>query len=663
MSGPLRVALSFSLIVLAAVLLVPAAAPERRVSWDDLIAPLGTGRVVTRGYVLSPPRRGEAHDVVYVARRDPGPAVPAARVEVHIVDRGRWRGAAETSSFGVDWELPPAGSQVVAPPDDARAVTRALAEAIAANDSGFSSVDSVPLASEPAGPLLPRILERLSGARGALIGGVVALALILLASVRHGPIVVGLLLFALGLALRAPALDLPFAHDQDVQRLLTGYLPLREIATGAGLRDRHPPLYFFILHFVELFGQSEAVVRAPAVVAGALVAPALLLAVASMCGRIGAAAVVAALALTISPELVLRSREVSEIPLFSLFVLAAAASLVAAVREPRRTRLAAVALSHALALFTYYLAPFIVAAHAAVLWRWKAERRVLRAFVGGTVLGAPALVLGIVAFLRDRGARATARAFPALAWGEHSPWPMLVHMGQIAAGAFGRPFLVLVLMAVVIGVARRNLAVIMPATAAAVTVLAIALLALVARVQGYYAATVLPLAALALAVVPEPEQHRHRIAGLVVLVFVIACSSVPALARAGSLYIVDADAFMPRFASVIARRPEERVVTVAHYDKTLLAYYLARVDGRSIGWDTMDDARAKPIDALVMVHALDANSEQTASRRLEAIIAAGPTLVIERDAFLLPAIVERLSSCERLLQAPTARLVRCAPPP
>lgn len=662
-SGRVRFAASLLLLATAALLLVPVSPAARRLAWDDLIAPLGAGLPVTRGYVLAPPRRGEENDIVYVARRDPGTAGPAGRVEVHILERGRWPGVAETRSFGVGWEVPPQGSTVVSSPEDARAVTDMLADAISRHDMGSLSVDSIPLASEPEAPPMSRILDRLSGLRGAVIGGAVGLALALLVSFARGAIAVGLLLFGIGLALRAASLGVPFVHDQDVQRLFTGHAPLREIATGVGLKDRHPPLYFFILHFVERFGQSEAVGRAPAVVAGALAGPALLLATASMCGRTGPGAVLAALAVTISPELVARSREVSEIPLFALIVIAAAASLVAAVREPRRTRLGVVALSHALAFYTYYLAPFIVAAHTAVLASLRRpDPRIVKALAVGVAAALPAIVLGAVTLLRDWTARDVARTFPALAWGEHSPAQMAAHMGRIAADAFGLPFLALILVAAASGIVRGNLAVITPALGAAATFAGIAFLSPIARVQGYYVTTVLPLAVLALAALPEPKRLEHRIAWFALLMLAVAFSTVPLLSAARSLYVPDADAFMPSFASVIARRPEQTVVAIAHYDKTLLAYYLARADGRSIGWDSMDGPGSKRIVALVMVHALDDVSEEAAARRLEQIVADGPTLVLERDAFLLPRIVQRLSACEQLLQAPTARLLRCAPP-
>lgn len=660
-SGGTRLAGSLLLLAAAALLLAPAAPGGGQRSWGELIAPLAVGAPVTRGYVLSPPRRGDAHDVVFVARRAAGADGPAARVELHVVERGRWSGIAETPSFGVAWEVPPPGAALAAPEADALAVRDALAAAIAARDDGRLSVDAIPLGAEPPAPLVARVLERCGSARGAAAAGAMTLALLLLASLPRGAVAVGALLFALGLALRVPSLDLPFVHDQDVQRLFTGHASLAGIATGVGLEDRHPPLYFFVLHVAQWFGQSEAVGRAPAALAGALAGPALLVATRAMGGRIGAAAVVAALAVTVSPTLIAASREVSEIPLYALFLVAAAASLVAALAAPRRGRLAAVAVAHGLALWTYYLAPFLIAAHAALLAARRADRRVWGALAAGVLLGAPALVLAAATLLRDWGARDVARAFPTLAWGQHTPLQMLADMARLPVAAFGWPFLALLAAATGLGIARRRLAVITPVLGAAATVLGIACLSPIARVQAYYATTVLPLAALALAALPDPPSRSARRAWWAVLALT-ATSWAPLLAGARLLYLPDADAFMPRFAALIAARPERTVVTVAHYDRTILAYYLARGEGRPIDWFSIDASPRTRIESLVLVHGLDAGSEAAALARLEQLRAAEPILVIERDAFLLPGVADRLSSCEPLLQAPTARLVRCGPP-
>jgi hypothetical protein len=67
--GPsLRALLAALLLLLAAALLVrPALAPPATITWETLLAPLAPGAPVVRGYMLSPPRRGEEHDVVFTA--------------------------------------------------------------------------------------------------------------------------------------------------------------------------------------------------------------------------------------------------------------------------------------------------------------------------------------------------------------------------------------------------------------------------------------------------------------------------------------------------------------------------------------------------------------------------------------------------------------------
>lgn len=658
-AGGRRLVGALLLLAAAAALLAPAPRDDGQRSWADLIAPLAVGQAVARGYVLSPPRRGDAHDVVFVARRAAGPDWPAARVELHVVERGRWPGIAETRSFGVAWEVPRPGAAQVAPEADALAVRDALAAAIAAHDPGGLSVDAVSLTAEPPAPLVARILARGATPRGVLAAAAGTLALLQLAALPHGGGAVGALLFALGLALRLPALDLPFVHDQDVQRMFTGHSSWWQIATGVGLEDRHPPLYFFVLHVAQWFGQSEAAGRAPAALAGALAGPAVLVATRAMGRPLGIAAVLAALAVTISPTLIAASREVSEIPLYALLLVAAAAALVAALAAPRRPRLLAVAVAHGLALWTYYLAPFLVAAHAALLAARRADRRVALALAAGVALGAPALLLAAATLWRDWGARDVARAYPTLAWGQHTPLQLLAEMARIPVAAFGWPFAVLLLAATAVGLARRQLPVVTAALGAAATVLGIACLSPIARVQAYYAITVLPLTTLALAVVPDPRRAPARGAAWAAAALVAALSWAPLLAGARLLYLPDADAFMPRVAEIVARRPERTVVTVAHYDRTILAYYLARREGRSIDWFSVDASPRTRIEALVLVHGLDAGSEAAALARLAALRATEPILVVERDAFLLPGVADRLSACEPLLQAPTARLVAC----
>ncbi len=654
----LRAAVAVVLLGLAALLLVPGPPEKPGVTWADLIAPLAVGEPLGRGFVLSPPRRGEAHDVVYVARRSAAPSQAEGRVEIHVVDRGRWNGVPETRSFGIAWEVPPRGSSIITSPEESGAVTRLLFDAIATNDTGFTSVDSIPLTAEPAAPMIVRVLDRLASPRGKIAAITTSLALILLIALPSGPPLVALILFAISLAIRVPVIDLPFAHDQDVQRMLTGNSSLTDIATGVGLQDRHPPLYFFILHCAQWFGQSEAIGRAPAVLAGALAAPALVIASVAMVGRATAATAIAGLAVAISPQLVARSREVSGIPLYGLLLLVAAASLVAACRRatlPRRLTLAA---SHTLSLFTYYLAPFVVAAHAGALFWRRPTGNVARAFISGVVAGTPALILGIATLLRDWSARDVARAFPAIAWGEHNPIQMGVEMAQIAVDAFGPILLAAVLIAALVGLRSRDFATIVPALGVLATFFAVALLSPIARVQSYYFTSALPLAALLLAVVPAHVGRWTGYAWTALLIIAIGFTTAPLAAANRTIYLPDSDAFMPRFAAAIMDRPEQTVVTIAHYDKTLLAYYLARANDRSINWRNWE-ASAKKIIPLVKVHALRIGAASKLVAELDHIIAEGAALVIERDAVTIPEIQRRLDACEILLAAPTGRLKLC----
>ncbi len=654
-----RAAVASGSMVVAAILLISGDS-QPTVSWLDLIAPLRPQQVLAPGFVLSAPRRGDAHDVVFVARRPPSARAPAARVEVHVVDRGTWKGVAETASFGVAWEVPPPDATIAATSEEASAVTRQLFDALAANDVGFDSVDSIPLTPAEQRPALSRVLSGLHGWRGGIAAAAALAGLALLASIAEMRVVVAVLLAAIGLALRLPHLDLPFVHDQDVQRMLTGNSPLPEVAWGVGLRDRHPPLYFFVLHFVQrFFGQSEEIARLPAALAGTAVGPAVFLAGAAIGRAPLAASALLGLALAISPPLIARSREVSEIPLYALLLVIGAGLLAAAVERPTRRRTAAIAATYASALYTYYLAIFAVAAKMIVLSWPPAALPARRALAFGAAAGLPALILGAAVFLRDRGAREVARAFPALAWGEHTPWRLAATMLGMAGETYGLPLLLIIGAAIATAVVRRERLAMIPGLAALATLAGVAALAAVARVQAYYITTVLPLAALTVLFLRWPQAPRMRgactwLVAAAVLPIVLLLSGAPAL------YEADAAAFMPRFAALVAERPERRVVTVAHYDKTLLAYYLARRGGRSIAWHNVDEASGKEIVPLVLVHAMDDESARESRSRLRRWIDEGPLLVIERDAFLLPAIGERLSRCQPIAVAVNARMVRCA---
>jgi hypothetical protein len=542
-----------------------------------------------------------------------------------------------------------------------------VASAIRAHDTGFASVDQIPLEAELSPPAIVRSLQRLAGLRGVAAGLALGAASVLLITVRGGVWLLAILLFGLGLVLRAAHLDLPFVHDQDVQRIFTAGAPLREIVTGVGLRDRRPPLYFLLLHAAEHFGQSESVVRAPAVVAGALIGPAVLWAGWTAHARVSAAAALAALAMTISAELIGRSREVSEIPLFALLAIAACGSLARAVREPRWSWLALAAITHGLLLWTYYLAPLVIAGEVIALAAMRGiHRRARGALAAGILGGLPTLLLAAATFLRDRGAREAARLRPGLAWGERTPGRMAGDLWSLSLDVLDPLFLVAVALVALRSIARRQADPIASLAALVATALGIVLLTPVARMQAYYLVAVLPLGAAAVAAF-DSDQPRWNLAVGGLLAASIATNSAFGLAGTRSMYLADPDAFGPAFAQIIRSRPERDVVVTAHYDGTLLAYYLCRATGTPLDWSRLvmrDDAIEVPctstrIIPLVQVHQANESVVRAAASRLAAYSAQAPVLVVHRESLPLPGLGEVLRRCETLAQTPSVRLLAC----
>lgn len=649
----LRAAGALLVLAVAIVLARPAPARPSGLDFVTLLSPLAVGQEVARGYVLAPPRRGEEHDVVLSLAR------AEARIEIHVLPRGAWSGIGETPSFGVGYETQASSASH----DDCEVLTARVRAVIARHDPGNLQPDALALEPGRAPPPASRALDRFAGARGVALGVALVVASWLLASLPGGAVWAALLLFLLGLALRLPDLGVPFVHDQDVQRLFTGHMPVTAILGGRGLEDRHPPLYFIVLHMAQWFGQSETVVRLPAAIAGALAGPAVV-AASRVLARPVVPAALAGLAATLSAELVLRSREVSEIPLFGLLAIAMSVSLLAFVAAPSRRRGVAVALSHGLALWTYYLAPlYVIGGVAGLLALRKIDRSALRWLGLGVLLGAPAVVLGAVTIVRDHAARVAAAARPALAWGAHHPLEMAGHLGEVALAAFGAPLLVLVALSAVLALFRRDAAVIAPLSAVLATFAGIAAVVPFARAQPYYLVGVLPAAFLALGLGFARLRERALLAAIV------AVFAVPRTHLARDVYVASEDAFMPRFVRVIAARPERRVATVAHFDATLLEYYLARSRNVPVDWGLVRSGPDgvvsipgvdKHVVPLAFAHSLAEDPARRATGRLAALLRDGPLLVVEREEFDVHSVSARLRSCRLLDEVGSGRLFACA---
>lgn len=157
-------------------------------SWLDRLEPLTPGAEVVPGWVLEDPTRGFEHDIVL-----PLTGPNDQRIEVHIVDAGRWPSAVPVGAYAVDWEEP----HTTGPRPVADAARDAIAAALRPTADGAPPVDEVRIGNEPPTALDPvlHLLQGLGhrpvvpGIGAAILGGMTLVTL-----VRAGRAFVGLFL-------------------------------------------------------------------------------------------------------------------------------------------------------------------------------------------------------------------------------------------------------------------------------------------------------------------------------------------------------------------------------------------------------------------------------------------------------------------------------------
>jgi hypothetical protein len=660
-SSPLRGAAAVILALVAVILLWPTEPAQLPRAWLDLIAPLAPGEPIAGDYRLSPPRRGEENDVVFLARHFDGQRV----IELHVVTLGQWEGVDETASFGVAFEEPRSS----APAEDLVRVTQALADAVRRNDpGGLGPVTAIPLTRAEPPPKLTLALRKGTGLVGAAAALCLIAAALAMAGLRRGALWLSLATFAVGLALRAAHLDLPFLWDQDVQRIQVGAASLTEILTGAGLQDRRPPLLFLVLHVVQLFGQAEWLVRFPAALAGALAGPAILWLTQRMVGRVSGLSAVAAALVTLSPVLVERSREVSELTLVGLLLLllASETARVAGKAVVRRSDLIVLAALYALTLWSYYLAiPGVVACVVVAAVTFGLDRKRWLAIGAGVLAGAPSVVLAAQAYLADLSAREAARANPNVAWGDRTIGEVLSAQWQVLVDAVGIGIVALAAVVLVWSlVKKQHLATVSFAIVISVMVGSAALSPFV-RVQPYYVVIVIPLMLFALSVV-RLEKPRGMVAGAIAAAAAVwfLRGAAPPL---GNAYVQETGAFMADFAEAVRLEGSERVATVAHYDATLLSYYLARAEGVTLRSDRLRwsegtlqvEGLGETIVALLSTHAPNQDPDLVALNRLRDEASRGPVMLVSRSEVRLRELDAFSARCELKRDSAVARLLLC----
>lgn len=248
-------------------------------------------------------------------------------------------------------------------------------------------------------------------------------------------------------ALRLPELDAPFTFDALTQRLFFGSLDLQDIIAHRYADQRHPQLYYLILHGFLRFGHDEAVARLPALLFSLAAAATLFVLARPALGAVGALCATALLGLNVS--FLTFSREVGDLTLFSFLTLLSTVLLLRAYERPTRRAAIAFAVAEAAMLYAYYLAPLVVGAHLLMLLvRGRSERRrPLWLGLGAAVLaGVPALSDLAELALADRGMREVARAFPRHVWGERSILELWAQLGAHLA-----PSLELLVLITVLG--------------------------------------------------------------------------------------------------------------------------------------------------------------------------------------------------------------------
>ncbi|RME23613.1 MAG: hypothetical protein D6806_10970 [Deltaproteobacteria bacterium] len=252
---------------------------------------------------------------------------------------------------------------------------------------------------------------------------------------RNWPFVLVLMLLPAA-AVRFYGLDLPFDADYMTQRLLFASLDLKDILLHNYPDQRHPQLFYLLMHPVVLLGRQEWLVRLPAAVIS-MVTP--VVAFFFLRARLGAARALAAAAVVgFSWEFLRHSRDVSDVSLFITLALLNCLLLLKAHGRPSRSSLGALVAAQTAMFYSYYLSLLVLVAEVlALFWQQRAEKNVPRrlwlALGVSVALAAPAWVDFAGLVLADMKTRQLAAAFPGHIWGQKGPVEML---GEVAGVLF-----------------------------------------------------------------------------------------------------------------------------------------------------------------------------------------------------------------------------------
>ncbi|MBK8903352.1 MAG: glycosyltransferase family 39 protein [Anaerolineaceae bacterium] len=227
----------------------------------------------------------------------------------------------------------------------------------------------------------------------------------------HGPYRWGLLLLILlAFGLRLPNAELfsfwtdegltPLRASYSITEILSNHVTIQDGVTN----DTHPPFFFLIVHFTrQLWGETDFAYRYPALLAGVLLIP-LLAAIARQMRDWQLGLVVAALT-AVNPLQIWYANEARMYTLAVLLVTAASYVLWRAITEPAVhklvQRLFLYMLLAGLAFYTHYTAALLIAGQA-VFWVLVLWRRGYKRLLGGTAVLALLIAAPLIPFTVPR---------------------------------------------------------------------------------------------------------------------------------------------------------------------------------------------------------------------------------------------------------------------
>jgi mannosyltransferase len=210
-------------------------------------------------------------------------------------------------------------------------------------------------------------------------------------------------LVLLAAVLRLATLDeQSFWYDEAFTPVHVLHTSLGATLRGVAHTENTPPLWYVIAWIdARILGDGEIALRLPSALAGIVTVPVVWAIGRELAGR--RVALIAAAIVAVNPLLVWYSQEARAYGLFVLMAALAMLCFVRAERQPTRGRMAAFALSGALALLTHYFAVFLLIPMA--LWLLR-ERSLRRAAL--PAIAALALVgLALLALISAQGGHGT----------------------------------------------------------------------------------------------------------------------------------------------------------------------------------------------------------------------------------------------------------------